>query len=613
MSKPPETEPPPLSFVFSTPVWGSNHISVFLSIGLPSLLAAGNLPDLATAIACRYRIYTRPQDRAQLQAAPAFCRLTELLPVEIKEITEAIEVPHRTMSDCHIDTMTLADEERAAAVFIPPDCVWSSGSMMNLLSIAQSGKSVVHMSGIRLDRDAVVPELARCSSDDGQVLAIGARQLTEIGLKHLHPIAYSHFWNEHDGGLMPANLMWTVSGEGLLLRCFHLHPLMVRSQVPFAKFSSTIDDDLLLYACPDESRDHIVSDSDEILAFELSGLDRIVGVVCPKGSVEGAAGWAELGTNLRHRALIRQPIRVHSTPTTETLWARRIADSDRVVGRLLNLVGCSTLGLLARGETRVLSDRMVAASFGHGATGIARPLWSSIVYAIRAALQALNSRLYGWLFLSGDRPRMAHPSWLVWQSSVAATLQCLGAGDRTLAVIGADPAVIREIEARRPDLKVVAIDGKTSLRTAASELQKDFAVVIAMGLDDDGEVMPALTKLSAVGLKSYLLRLSRSAAAEDSQFNVRGIGGIGTRLSAYLSKLMGSFRARVRALHGATRLLVRAVGLLSAPVVYMGVAMVGLVSNSIGVLLDRLTPSVRSAEPAGPQAFTTQKVGKEQR
>ena len=46
----------------------------------------------------------------------------------------------------------------------------------------------------------------------------------------------------------------------MLLRCFHLHPLMVKPQGPLAEFKSTIDDDLALRACPDSSRDYVVTD-----------------------------------------------------------------------------------------------------------------------------------------------------------------------------------------------------------------------------------------------------------------------------------------------------------------------------------------------------------------
>ena len=230
---------------FVTPVWGRNHIGLFLEVGLPSLLAPGNLPGISKICECRFIIYTLPEDEQRLRDARVVRRLGSQMPVEFCLIGDPVSSAHRTMSDCHADTMRRADEDDAAAVFIPPDCIWADDGMMRLARIAQSGKSAVLMSGLRLDRDAVVPLLRDRRTENGEVLQITARPLVELGLRHLHKIALGHFWNEHGGGLMPANLYWTVPGEGLALRCYHLHPLLVKSQIPFARFASTIDDDLV--------------------------------------------------------------------------------------------------------------------------------------------------------------------------------------------------------------------------------------------------------------------------------------------------------------------------------------------------------------------------------
>src|ERR1700680_4394012 len=113
---------------FVTPVWGVNHLGLFLEIGLPSLFAPGNLPSLAEPGTCGYLIYTRR-----------------------------------------------ADEREAATVFVPPDCVWGNCSIAQVQRIANCGKSLIHISGIRLDCVSVVPELRRHLSDDRCVLDIEAR------------------------------------------------------------------------------------------------------------------------------------------------------------------------------------------------------------------------------------------------------------------------------------------------------------------------------------------------------------------------------------------------------------------------------------------------------
>jgi tetratricopeptide (TPR) repeat protein len=355
----------PRRFFFVTPVWGPNHLALFLEIGLPSLLAPGNLPGLTQPSACRFLIYTVERDEASLTGSDAFARLSALMPVEVHRIPEPLSQPHRVMSDCHIAALHLADAEDAATVFIPPDCVWANGSMARMEQLAKAGKSLVHISGIRLDRDAVVPLLRKYLSKDRCILEIGSRPLVSLGLTHLHTIAFTHFWREYDGGLMPANLYWTVEDEGLALRCFHLHPLMVKPQKKFVRCSGTIDDDLGPYACPDESGDYVVTDSDEIHTFELSGPERIVLGEFVKGDTDSTAGWMEVGTNTRHHHLVTHPIRIHAGSMTSAKWQEIEREGDALIARLLQLYRSSPFWLLLR-HPLVLHYRYLAQLHHYG-------------------------------------------------------------------------------------------------------------------------------------------------------------------------------------------------------------------------------------------------------
>jgi hypothetical protein len=354
-----------MKFFFSTPVWGSGHIELFQKIGLPSLLAAGNLPAMAESGDCHYYIYTREQDVEFLTNCAAYERLTALMPVHIELIAKPIEVPHHTMSEGHADTLRRADEADAAAVFLPPDCVWADGSLANLVKHVKAGKSVVHMTGVRLNRDTALPGLLEQAGEDS-ALALEPQKLVAYGLDHFHPIALSHFWNEYEGGLLPANLYWTVPGEGLVIRCFHLHPLMVKSQMKGARFNGTIDDDLALSVCPDVSRDYIVTDSDEILAFELSAPTHQAGAPFQNGQIECIAAWAEVGTNLRHRELAMHTIRMHSKPMTRSAWSSVERGADVVMNEALRINRRWT-PLLALTNPKVLAWRGYAMSLGRGA------------------------------------------------------------------------------------------------------------------------------------------------------------------------------------------------------------------------------------------------------
>jgi hypothetical protein len=570
----------PAPFIFSTPVWGG-HMHLFLSVCLPSLLAPGNLPGLAASNQNRYLIYTRPEDEAGLLAAPAFHRLAGILPVQVILIREEIANAHRTMSDCHLDSHRLADEAGGAAVFLPPDCIWSDGSMVRLQALANSGRSVVHMSGIRLNKDGIVRELARHYSKDNLVLPLGARELVAMGLRHLHPIALSHFWNEHGGGLMPANLAWTVPGEGLLLRCFHLHPLMVKSQIPFASFESTIDDDLALRACPDASRDYVVTDSDELLAFEISSLNRVVGTVCEKGSIEGAAAWAEFGTNERHRGLIQHAIRLHAGTITKSIWARIEAESDEVVDALATLNALPAWNL-ALSYPSIMSGRLYAASLGRGHLS---SRWVRFLMWLRWALLGLrkvNSRLYTILFTKNGAPLITHPYWLVRRSTASAVARCITHDDRLVILIGADPQLAIQMERARPGLAVHAFSSNHGVNEKLADRVADLVVLIDLGV-----LPPENPGRQYFGKRQILLRLGDDTRPiEGSYQEIRHFGGPGTRSSAAVCYRVYRLLKRLKPNSHLATLPLRASGQVVLPLIYGGFAFVGVAMNVIGAVLD---------------------------
>lgn len=333
-----------MTLAFSVPVWGQAYVRLFLHTALPTLLSPGNLPGLSNPAASRFHLYTRPEDEAMLRTSASFRQLIDLMPVEIHLIHEPITVAHHTMSVYHAHTMRIADEAGIPAVFLPPDCVFSDGSMIRVEQLAESGVSVVYNTGLRTDRDRMTALLANHRVSGGSSIAIDGRTLVRYMINCTHDTAKLHFWQEHlDAGLMPANLYWTVDGEGLLARCFHLHPLMVRSQRLFARFYGTIDHDLVPAACPDSSRDYVVADSDELHMVELSGPEHLLYYRNHKGSLGEAAAWAEFNANLRHRKLIAAEIRLHCISIDPVKWLPVEVRARQVVDSILRILATPTL------------------------------------------------------------------------------------------------------------------------------------------------------------------------------------------------------------------------------------------------------------------------------
>ena len=241
-----------------TPVWGDSYVRLYLEVVVPAQLAAGNLPALSDNPGNRYIIFTRPVDAERIRKSEVYRRLSEVIAVSIELIDEEIEVPHNTMSNCFRHGIRGAEAADAAVIFLTPDLVFASGSFANLKRLDEQGADVVYIPGIRTFKGPVSTWL-KASAEDGKI-AVTSRQLMQLALDHLHSLSDSSWWEEGDGDLVPANLFWRVGKEGLLGRCFHLHPLFVAPQRKNPTFFGTVDDDFVPSACPDASHDYVVTD-----------------------------------------------------------------------------------------------------------------------------------------------------------------------------------------------------------------------------------------------------------------------------------------------------------------------------------------------------------------
>jgi hypothetical protein len=229
-----------------------------------------------------------------------------------------------------------ADERGAAMVFLNPDVVIADGGMKALERLLNSGKRAIQVLGIRLVKDTAVPILlSQYASKDRMQIKISPRQLITLGLSNLHPLTMMHLYDAPECALLPSALLWPAGAEGLVARCFHLHPMLVHPRVRNAPFSTTIDDDYLRAACPDPSEEHIVVDSDEFCACELSGLERDLGGLPRDELDKDVAQWAHLAAKPHHLENFVRHIVLRGELNDVTGWTKACAQADGAVRRIL--------------------------------------------------------------------------------------------------------------------------------------------------------------------------------------------------------------------------------------------------------------------------------------
>jgi hypothetical protein len=335
------------------PVWGDAYTRCLLDVGLPAIMAPGNLPALGRqGHLCH--IITTSADRRTIEAAPVFGPLSAHIDIRFDEIDDDPAVSgdrHAWQSYCNRVGIKVADQRGAAMVFLNPDVVVADGGLKALATRLAQGKRAIQVLGVRLVKEAVVPLLVDgYRSDDATRLTISPRELIALAMPNLHPLTLTHSYERPDLDIAPSLLFWAAASEGLVARCFHLHPMLVHPRVRNAPFSTTIDDDYLRAACPDSADEYVVVDSDEFCACELSGLDR-PGTGQPRpASVDAyVAGWASAVARPQHFENVARRIVLHAGRVDEAVWRRACADSDEAINRILNRVLDLKLGVDASG------------------------------------------------------------------------------------------------------------------------------------------------------------------------------------------------------------------------------------------------------------------------
>lgn len=204
-----------------TAVWGEWHLNALFHVNFPSLLAAGNLPDLALRCELEWCFYTRNAEITHLSSSPIFQEAFRVLPIKMKILV----VPEDKLSDPmagHQWAWTQAANEAKNSgryvLFLPPDVAWSDNSFSHVADLVLEGKKAILMAFPRVVSDTFVPALQEHYRERTKTIAMPARKMVALTFRHLHPIMVAEF---HDSPYYPCHaelILWPVRGEGFLVR-----------------------------------------------------------------------------------------------------------------------------------------------------------------------------------------------------------------------------------------------------------------------------------------------------------------------------------------------------------------------------------------------------------
>jgi hypothetical protein len=303
-----------MHFQVQIAVWGKPYIGVMNDVAVRSLLADGNLPDLAKAHDCSVVFITAPTDADTIRQTSTYCELERLCRVEIipTRVDPSLTVYQNLSRAHHIGAMKSASEHAYAIVF-PPDAILACGTLTRLAEAAQRGKRAVMCIGPRLLQDTALPALHTRTKG----AHFTPRELVAFTLEHIHPEMKRYFFSSENFSTFPAICCWDLKDRGFLARSFHLHPIMVNySSIKAldALATSTIDGEFIGTAIGKWDDIEVITDSDDLYVVSLSSGDAWYSEPSNRpGSVEDLKKTAfHIIVNPLHRMFFTKALKIHT-------------------------------------------------------------------------------------------------------------------------------------------------------------------------------------------------------------------------------------------------------------------------------------------------------------
>ncbi len=344
------------------PVWGDAYLDTFLEYSLPAQLAAGNVPALEGSGHC-YTIYTTAEGRRRCEEHVAVRQLTRFVAVTFKSLevvaTYNAGNKYRTKSDCYAIELEAASRSGAAVAMLNADILLADGFIREALRLLRSGKRVIEVTGGRGLQDPIKTALDSEFRQYNRIISISPSELSRLWLANLHPQLAMHYVDGPEGGSFhPSHLYWLAGEEGVIIRAFHLYPIVVKPNASPVKFSGTIDDDLvaLLAAAPDERL--IAQNSSDLFCCELSPPEHFVGDVAWRGNRKSIIDFY-LGYRTENIENLEKEIIISSKPPVGELWDRTRRDSSDFIDTLISDLKSE---LLRRCVAREADDLMAKAA-----------------------------------------------------------------------------------------------------------------------------------------------------------------------------------------------------------------------------------------------------------
>ena len=284
-----------------TYAWGERYVDVLLTLTLPALLAAGNLPYVVSEVPCELVILTERRFFSKFNRHPVIGRIKELCPVRLMRLDDLI-----VSKDKYGMTLTYALHRGFSdlgpamtehwQIFLNADFILADGSLRTVIGHLFRGQKIVAAPSYCTIAEEVIPELRNHLDDATSTLSISHRELARLVLQHRHTVIRGKTVNQTSFHMRYADqFYWSVDDTTLIGYQMPVSIVGLRPQRYLVEPNSYWDFGLIWEYCP-QADICVIGDSDEFTMLELRDRsvaeDQIVpGPVDKKAIAERMVTW----------------------------------------------------------------------------------------------------------------------------------------------------------------------------------------------------------------------------------------------------------------------------------------------------------------------------------
>lgn len=302
-------------------VWGEEYVETFLEKSLPFQFSPGNLENFDGI----YILYTTVEDEKVIREHPHFKTLESFLTVEFRTITCEGNA-YTLMTACHCDAIKQGNAKGVPLIFLSPDSILSRGLFSYLQENIDQGKRLVAICSMRTSMEKMESQLAPFN--------YSSQALAKIAIQNRHPYSEKCFINEGKTLERPSQIYFSLDETNVLVRAFHLHPLLLwpRDQT-ILPLVTTDGPHFLERAVPNFKEWKVITDCTRVSLFELSKESFLQEARVKPLTPFSFYRWADVHVTAGHRFFAKHSI-ILGDGKENPKWAKTKREADQLIAFL---------------------------------------------------------------------------------------------------------------------------------------------------------------------------------------------------------------------------------------------------------------------------------------